>query len=298
LTRANGGVRGRCRARRRVSSQIVGSVIVKVNKCIVAAAAACLALVAQAKDKPSELPLLLVGGSYVEGKTPFNNGIAPLGGVSVGFGAYLSLGHALIREPLLNGQVVNEAQAGATTFARMYCPPGAAVCGPASWEGFQTQLDKALARVALPPSFSSYNARYVVIGSANDCLHADAFGTPQSQSQPCTPAQMNAVVDRLIAVGQSALARGLTPVYLVQPRYEDLDLPLFRSRFGLNWVIGEADYRALRELVRTRIGAEVGSAVVLDVWRDFTHLGDGVHPDAATVRRAARSIAQELKRRD
>ncbi|NRF70007.1 SGNH/GDSL hydrolase family protein [Aquincola sp. S2] len=261
-------------------------------------ATACAAMAAvQAKDKASDLPLLLIGGSYSEGKTPFNNGIAPLGGISVGFGSYISLGTALIRDERLPGYVINEGQAGATTFPRPYCPPGSPTCGPASWDGFQTQFDRALARVALPPTFTTYNARYVVITAPNDCLHADAFGVPQALSQPCTPAQINGVADRLIAVGQSALARGLTPIYDVHPRYEDLDLPLFRSMFGLAWVIGETDYRALRDLVRMRLRAELAGALVLDIWKDFRHGGDGVHPDAATVRKAARTIAQEIHRR-
>ena len=271
-------------------------------KNAVAFAAACSALwagsVQAAKDKASERPLLVIGASYSEGKTPFNNGLAPLGGISVGFGSYLSLGHALIREPLLPGHLINEAQAGATTFARPYCAPGAPTCGPASWDSYLTQFERALARVAQPPTFTTYNARYVVITTPNDCLHADSSGIPQSQAQPCTPAQLNAVADRLIAVGQAALAKGITPVYDTYPRYQDLDLPLFRNSFGLAWVIGESDYGMLRDLCRTRIAAEVSGAVVLDIWKDLRHIGDGIHPDEATVKRAARAVAQELKRRD
>lgn len=271
-------------------------------KSAVAFAAACSALsagsVQAAKDKASERPLLVIGASYSEGKTPFNNGLAPLGGISVGFGSYLSLGHALIRTEPLPGHLINEAQGGATTFARPFCPPGSPTCGPAAWDSYQTQLDRALARVALPPSFSTYNAKYVVITTPNDCLHADAFGIPQATSQPCTPAQMNAVVDRLIAVGQYALSKGVLPVYDVAPRYRDLDLPLFRTSFGLAWVIGEADYGTLRDLRRTRIQAELPAAVQVDMWKDFKHAGDGIHPDDATAKKAARAVVQELRRRD
>jgi hypothetical protein len=266
-----------------------------------ALAAVLLALqpaLGDAKEKASQAPLLVIGASYSEGKAPFNNGLAPLGGISVDFGSYLSLGHALTRSELLPGHLINEAQGGATTFARPYCPPGSNVCGPAAWDSYQTQLDKALARVALPPTFSTYNAKYVVITTSNDCLHADAFGIPQSQSQPCTLAQMNASVDRLVALGQYALAKGVTPVYDQYPRYSSLDLPLFGSLFGLAWVINEADYNTLRDLSRTRLQAELPAAIVLDIWKDFTHRGDGIHPDDATTRRAAKLIAQELVRRD
>lgn len=253
---------------------------------------------AVAKDKPSQMPLLVVGASYAQAATPFNNGVAPLGGIAVGFGSYLSLGNALARSELLSGYVINEGQAGAGTFARPFCAPGSPTCGPAGWESYQTQLQKAMARVALPPGFNTYNAKYVVITTSNDCLHADAFGIPQSMSQPCTPAQMNQSVDRLIAVGSHALAHGITPIYDVHPRYERLDLPLFRSLFGLAWVIGPSDYNNLRQLAQARIRAELPNALVVDIWKDFVHIGDGIHPDPESVRRAAKMIAQELKRRD
>ena len=263
------------------------------------AAVACLSMqVAGAADRASQLPLLVVGASYSEGKTPFNNGVAPLGGISVGFGSYLSLGQALTRSELLPGEVINEAQAGAGTFARPYCAPGAPTCGPASWDSYQTQFQKALARVALPPTFTQYNAKYVVITTSNDCLHADAFGIPQTQSQPCTPAQMNQTVDRLVALGNSALAAGITPVYDIYPRYERLDLIHFRDTFGLAWVISEHDYNQLRDLSRSRLKAELPQAIVLDIWKDFEHLSDGLHPTPETTRRAARVIALELLRRD
>lgn len=247
---------------------------------------------------PSQLPLLVIGASYGEGKTPFNNGVAPLGGISVGFGSYLSVGQALTRIHSLPGYVINEAQGGATTFARAYCAPGASTCGPATWDSYSTQLQKALARVAQPPNFNTYNAKYVVIMMPNDCLHADAFGIPQASSQPCSPAQMNQVADRLVAVGNQARAAGLKPVFDVMPRYKQLNLPLFRDSFGLAWVIGEADYNTLRNLTSSRIRSEVPGAIVLDVWKDFVHIGDGIHPDPETARKAAHIIAKELLQRD
>ncbi len=271
-------------------------------KSAIAFAAACSALFAgsvqAAKDKTSDRPLLVIGASYSEGKTPFNNGLAPLGGVSVGLGSYLGLGHALTRDERLPGHVINEAQAGAGTFARPYCAPGASTCGPAAWDSYQTQFERALTRVAQPPSFNTYNAKYVVVTLANDCLHSDASGIPQNLAQPCTLAQMNATVDRLVALGNFVLSKGITPIFDVYPRYRDLDLPLFRGLFGLNWAIGEADYNTLRDLHRTRLTAELPQAIVLDMWKEFKHAGDGIHPDDATARRAARLIAQTLIQRD
>lgn len=246
----------------------------------------------------SELPLLLIGASYAEGKTPYHGSLAPLGGIAVGFGTYLSVGQALTRMPQLPGHVVNEAQAGATTFARSYCAPGASSCGPAGWDSYATQLQRALSRVAQPPSFTTYNAKYVVVLTPNDCLHADTSGVPQSLAQPCNAAQLNQVADRLIAVGNQARAAGLTPIFDVMPAYRRLDLNLFRTSYGLAWVIGEADYNTLRNVTYSRIRSEVPGAVVLDMWRDFRHIGDGIHPDRDSAEKAARVITRELLLRD
>ena len=253
---------------------------------------------ATAQQLDSQRPLLLVGASFAEAKTPFANGVAPLGGISVGLGSYLSLGNALIRNNKLPGYVISEAQAGGGTFARPYCAAGATTCGPAGWDSYQTQLERAIARVAVPPAFTELNAKYVVIVKSNDCLHADAFGIPQSLAQPCTEADMNATVDRLIAVGQYAISRGLTPIYDIPPAYSKLDMPLFKTRFNLNWVIGEADYDQLRTLHATRIQNELPGAIVLDMWKDFVHSGDGVHPNDASNRAAANVIAKALLKLD
>lgn len=253
---------------------------------------------ATAQQRDSQQPLLVIGASYAEAKTPFNNGIAPLGGVAVKLGSYLSLGNALVRNKKLSGYVINEAQAGGGTFARLTCASGATTCGPAGWDSYQTQLERAIARVATPPTFTQLNAKYVVIIKSNDCLHADAFGVPQSETQPCTLANMNATVDRLIAVGQYAMSRGLTPVYDIPPAYSQLDMPMFGTRYNLNWVIGEGDYTLLRNLHATRIRNEVPGAVVIDMWKNFVHGGDGIHPSDASNQEAANIIAKALLKLD
>jgi hypothetical protein len=81
-------------------------------------------------------------------------------------------------------------------------------------------------------------------------------------------------------------------------RYEQLNLNLFRSLYGLAWVINEADYNTLRDLTSSRIKAEVPGAMVLDTWKDFKTLGDGLHPTPETARRAARIIAHAMNEHD
>lgn len=251
-------------------------------------------------ETPSQLPLLVIGASYSEAKTPFNNGIAPQGGRAVNFGSYLSLGAALTRDQQLPGYVINEAQAGAGTFTRFQCPPGAATCGAAVWDSFQVQLQRALARVALPPpaAAGTYNAKYVVVTTANDCLHAGGMGVPQPTSVPCTLADMNATVDRLVALGNFALSKGLTPVFTSYPKYEDLDLQLFKTSTNVAWVIDEQGYNTLRDLVESRLEAELPGAIQLDIWKEFTHIGDGLHPDPDSTRKAAHEIAKHLRQLD
>ena len=271
----------------------------KVFRILVAAAVTLTAWHgASAQALHSQKPLLIIGASYAEAKTPFSNGVAPLGGVAVALGSYLSLGNALVRNNKLPGYVINEAQAGATSFARLACAPGAATCGPAGWDSYQTQLERAIARVAVPPALTTLNAKYVLIIKPNDCMHSDAFGIPQSQAQPCTLADMNASVDRMLAAGQYAVSRGLTPIYDIMPPYEGLDLPLFHARYGLQWVISESDYNALRTLHMTRLQNELPEAIVLDIWKDFVHVGDGLHPNAETNTRAANRIAKTLLKLD
>jgi hypothetical protein len=265
---------------------------------MIAALGALAIQTANAQVPNSQKPLLIIGASYAEAKTPFNNGIAPLGGVAVKLGSYLSLGNALVRNKKLPGYVINEAQAGGGTFARLACATGTSACGPAGWDSYQTQLERAIARVATPPTFTQLNAKYVVIVKSNDCLHADAFGVPQAQAQPCTRADMEATVDRLIAVGQHAIDHGLTPVYDIPPAYSHLDLPLFKSRYNLAWVIGEGDYNLLRSLHATRIATELPGAIVLDMWRNFVHGGDGIHPSDDSNADAANMIAKQLVKLD
>jgi len=250
------------------------------------------------EPKPSELALLVIGASYSEAKTPFNNGIAPQGGRSVAQGLYLSLGAALTRDHQLSGYVINEAQAGAGTFTRFQCPPGAATCGAAVWDSYQVQLNRALTRVALPAPAGGYNAKYVVVTIPNDCLHAGGMGVPQPTAVQCTVADMHATADRLVALGNFALSKGLTPIFTGYPSYADLDMELFRTSSGVAWVIAEQDYNTLAGLVQSRLAAELPDAIQLDVWKEFTHLGDGLHPDPATARKAAHMLATHLRKLD
>lgn len=245
-----------------------------------------------------EPAILVVGASYEQGGGPFNDALqAPLGGIAVNAGSYLSLGNALARSRALDGFIINEAQGGATTFDRLACNPGPD-CGPAAWQGLDTQLTKAIARVTLrnpanPAQILGYNADYVVIGGMNDCLHADAFGVPTTQTQKCSVAELEAVADRLIAAGSRALSLGIKPVYYAMPAYDRMDLPLAASLFGLPWMLSsEVEYSQWRDTIWNHLKAGLpGALFVADAWNGFSHIGDGLHPSPSSAEKAAQRIA-------
>ena len=249
---------------------------------------------AYADSVDADKPLLVIGASYSNGSLPFNDElVAPVFGIAVGFGSYLNLGNALVKDPRLPGYVINEAQGGATTFDRPGCNPGPG-CNAGEWQGYEKQLQKAMARVTIPGT-AIRMAKYVVITTANDCLHSDAFGIPQDQTTPCSMDEMNAYMDRLLAVGQQAIDAGLVPIFDLLPAYDKLDFPLTAAIFGLNWIADEAYYNTMRDLQYSRLTTELAGAVVLDIWADFEHMGDGTHPNDKTSRKAAEIIAQYIK---
>ncbi|MES2207913.1 MAG: SGNH/GDSL hydrolase family protein [Pseudomonadota bacterium] len=266
----------------------------RIQKVVFAALSSCMITsYSIAATADVNKPLLVIGASYSDGRIPFNDAlVAPLGGISVGLGSYLSLGDALIKNPRLPGYVINEAQAGATTFDRMSCTPGPA-CTFGSWQGYDKQLTKAIARVTVPGT-QTILSKYVVITMANDCLHSDAFGVPQNQATQCTDSDMNAYVDRLIEVGRRATNLGLTPIYDIFPEYSSLDLPYAAQAFGFSWIIDKSSYSKLRDLHRTRIRAMLPNAVLLDIWANFEHGADGLHPTDKTSRKAAEIIAKYI----
>ncbi|AJQ95527.1 hypothetical protein [Gynuella sunshinyii] len=241
-------------------------------------------------------PILVIGGSLGNGSTPFNDGLtSPLMGASVGQGSYLSIGDALIRSPLYNGFVINEAEAGGTTIARHSCRYSlyGNVCGEGKFSSYSTQLKRAIARVT-PVTGGAINADFVVITPPNDCLHSDSQGIPEIQAVYCAEADWEALADRLIAVGQEALAMGLKPVYLAYPEESGVDLELFASTSGLIWTISSADYIKMRETVHGRIAHDLPAALISNGWGDFHHIGDGIHPDIRSSRLAARQILLDI----
>lgn len=269
------------------------------NKKITCFLTSCLAATlicssAFAGHKDDELAILVIGASYGNASTPFFSDLqAPFGGIAVNFGRYLSLGAALVRERRLSGHVINEAQAGATSFERLQCYPGPECVGP-KWEGVDQQFTKALARVT---SGEGVHADYVVVLRGNDCIHPDSFGIPIDQTSECTLDQINTSIDNFVAVGQRALDLGITPIYGPSPAYDNLDLPLFRDAFGWPWIVSDYEYNLYGTIFNNRLKAELPEAIFIDnMWKNFTHFGDGLHPSDKASRQAAKRIAKAIKK--
>lgn len=241
-------------------------------------------------DVPDRPIILMIGASFENGKIPFNEGTgSPLFGASTNNGNFLDLGGALMWNQQL---VINEAEAGATTFARNGCNP---VCGDGYWVSYQTQLERAVLRV-YNPATEGINAKYVVIGLSNDCLHADAFGIAMDQTSQCTFEQLDQVVNRLVAVGQFAISYGLIPIYSQYPEdYYVWDMTLL-ANLGIPWGMSEENFYYLSEQFNTRIPVEVPGAVLVNTWGgNFERIpGDPVHPNKITSLRGGLRIMEVI----
>lgn len=241
-------------------------------------------------------PILVIGASYADGRPPFDDSLqAPMGGMAVNFGTYLGEGDALVRQGLL---VVNEAQAGATTFDRDFCLTN--FCLDVGWQGYHTQLSKALGRVAIrnpsdPNQVLGYNARYVYISLPNDCIHSGAAGIAQAQSSPCSQQQVDELVDRVIDVAEDAMDVGLVPVFSRYPDYDDLNLAIIAGATGLTWYVNESQWNAIADTFEDRIADELPGAILVDAWRHMEVLPDGLHPTPKSANKAAKRIREAIE---
>ncbi|MCX4247926.1 hypothetical protein [Paraliomyxa miuraensis] len=262
--------------------------------CLVSAPSAST-VTASPLPSVTDQPILVIGASYANGKLPFDDDLqAPFGGLSVFSGSYLSEGDALVRK---GSFVINEAQAGATTFDRPWCLDH--VCLGVGWQGYATQLHKAAARVAIPSPVNptqvlGYNASYVYISMANDCLHSGAAGVPQLASAPCSPAEVEAFVDRVISVGEDAMDLGLVPIFPRYPDYDDVDLATQGVATGLTWWVSEPQWNAISTAYETRIADELPGAILVDVWKGLETLPDGLHPTPKSAQKAAKRILDAI----
>ncbi len=105
---------------------------------------------------------------------------------------------------------------------------------------------------------------------------------------------MQDVADRMVEVGQLVLGLGMTPIFAPYPDVSNIDLELFRQSSLLEWTISPTDYQMLNNIVMTTIASDLPEALIIDYWAEYAHLGDGIHPDLATVENAADTILEGI----
>jgi len=241
--------------------------------------------------------LLMIGASYESGKTRIDDDyLASLNGIAVGAGSYMALGDAYIREKTSNGLLVNQANVGNTTFDRLSCLYDSCLLGGEMF-GYDEQFERALQRVTIsnienPTKIDGYNAKYLFIGISNDCIHSDAFGIPQKETNPCELEEINETIDRIIEVANKASDLDITPIIALHPESHTLNLPFVKKALNFEWVANEYEYNLLRNEYSRRLKTETNNAIILDIWENFEHRGDGIHPSKQTVMKAAKKLAE------
>ncbi len=232
--------------------------------------------------------LIFIGGSFQQGKTPYNlylNG--PLYGAAVNGGRYVSLASEFDR---MGYYIINEAQAGATTFERIGC--GYDFCVEAYWDSYETQLDRAIPRVTSRDG--TINAKFVVIGTSNDCLHPGAFNVPFIESKKCDYIDLIAWGNRLVAVAKRVQSYGLVPIVTEFPRWTTEQLKTFQEYNNMPWIstVEELDIR--RKYLKTILHAELDEFIYVRPWGNFQSIIDGIHPTEETVTNAALTIENAM----
>jgi len=255
----------------------------------------------QAAGVGSTDAIIIIGSSYANGTTRLDdNHLGSLFGLAVASGGYLSLGDALVREKTLNGLVINEANVGSTTFGRYSC--SLYECLPyGQLHGYQDQFDSALKRTAIydpsiPGGVAGFNAKYLIIDIANDCLHSDAFGIPQVYTEHCTIDDMYHSAHAIIDIALHAESLGMTVIIPLLPQYESLDLELVKLQLGLSWIVNKPHYDSISENYAENLKTALVNAKIVDLWGKFQHRGDGIHPNRKTVTNAARRIAEMINK--
>lgn len=226
----------------------------------------------QAVDWPSRSVIGVIGASYADCDAPLDS---PLQGVGYAGCSFEGLAVKLLKHEELDesGFTVQSVALGG---GMSYDVPGT------GWKGFASQYQHLLARTFW---FDGVNRlKYLVISIPNDCLH----------SVPCTEQDM---LDGLIAnikqVAASAHAAGTTVIVNGYPRWEDLDLAIIAGVFGLSNVIDEAGYNTLSALHEQELSGLPG-VLYLRPWDEMFVTIDGLHPVDASVRNAARHIADAI----
>ncbi|WDD99431.1 hypothetical protein [Thalassomonas actiniarum] len=221
----------------------------------------------------------LIGASYVDPEASINNtvGLTSLNGSSYrGIADYLKATTITKAKGLVYRE---NAEGGATS-------------GGAN--GFKSMLQQAQELVEHTTQWADgTHMKAAVIFSFNDCKHTLA-GLCPSQSDVIS-ASINNTLDTI-----NYLQSNNVKVFIVRaPSYDDLDFPLTEQIFsdvipGFA-MVDEQGYQLIQDTFQEYVH-NLDGVTVIDAWQEFDHMGDGLHPDHKTKRKAAKVINKVLEK--
>ena len=228
----------------------------------------------------TQKPILMTGASLTKPHAQFREGANNAIPFGTNSGSYVSLEGAMWRK----GHIVVNMGIGGSTVENY----DTAIFGYADTiEGLNSQIERAKV-VVFNELTQEYNADYAIVVWGNEHMHSLVQGNPSSI------ADINAAIDIYVAMGNHLLSLGITPIFTKYPDFGVMDLSGFLN-FGATWVIDEPTWDTLQNLYETRLVAEVPGCIMVNAWKNYTNLGDGVHPDEKSMMRAARKITNAIE---
>ncbi|AFY00812.1 hydrolase [Bdellovibrio bacteriovorus] len=225
-----------------------------------------------AQQWPTNPVIGMIGASFSECAAPENS---PLAGMGFAGCSYETLSTALTKNSRITSKkmrVQTLAQGG----ARSYDIPGT------GYRGYVSQINALLTRTQW---IDGTNRTKVVVASLmNDCLH----------TVPCTTSDIdNVLIEGVRQTAQIASSKGIKLIVTGYPDWQDLNLALIGGIFQLPNLISEQDYNYLKTRFEQQV-SQIPGVIYLDVWKHNFKTIDGLHPDEASVEKAADLIAKTI----
>lgn len=220
----------------------------------------------------------LLGASFVDPEaSPFNQvGLTSLNGSSYrGIADFMKA--LSIHDP--RGIVYREqAEGGATTNGQ---------------NGYLSLLEQATRLVEHTTMWSDgTHLKVAVIFRFNDCLHTIA-GLCDEQEVLNTP------VANTIETIQYLQSHGVKVIVPILLDYDNMDLPLVEETFsqiipGFK-VASEEQYNLYKTVFESEI-SNFQDVTMIEIWSGMTHIGDGLHPDYRSKKKAAKKLHRAIKK--
>ena len=243
-----------------------------------------------------------VGASLAQGSanpvsfaTGFGGFLLPGQDIETSFPGYIDLCDGMQRK---NMKILNAGQAGSATFTYT-----SSLFGPIPFPGYGDQLTTLLGWATVvsvdeffDPIGVEVNLDAIVTTLPSDCMHS-LIG---DITTPCTTADYHVVAQNLVDHGNDICDAGVKPIFDKYMPYDQIDWSVFTLQFGAAFVISESGWDEMKDIVSTRLDAEVTcGAVQLDLWGsiqngNYDTIGDGLHPDESSMKRAAKAVKQAI----